>query len=62
MPMPIHKADEYDKVVNVSWYTPEKARDELQYSDSRPSSRGPQLIDIVSLACYLSRKCIPCAA
>ncbi|KAL8898484.1 MAG: hypothetical protein Q9207_006678 [Kuettlingeria erythrocarpa] len=32
MPMPIHKADEYDKVVNVSWYTPEKARDELQYS------------------------------
>ncbi|KAL8828890.1 MAG: hypothetical protein Q9170_006407 [Blastenia crenularia] len=33
MPMPIHKADEYDKVVNVSWYTPEKAREELQYSD-----------------------------
>ncbi|KAI4168914.1 MAG: hypothetical protein LQ343_006036 [Gyalolechia ehrenbergii] len=34
MPMPIHKADEYDKVVNVSWYTPEKAREELQYSDT----------------------------
>ncbi|KAL8760166.1 MAG: hypothetical protein Q9184_003409 [Pyrenodesmia sp. 2 TL-2023] len=34
MPMPIHKADEYDKVVNVSWYTPDKARNELQYSDN----------------------------
>ncbi|KAL8928029.1 MAG: hypothetical protein Q9208_002104 [Pyrenodesmia sp. 3 TL-2023] len=45
MPMPIHKADEYDKVVNVSWYTPEKARDELQYNDSRPFTCGPQLID-----------------
>lgn len=33
MPMPIHKADEYDKVVNVSWYTPEKARDEIRYSN-----------------------------
>lgn len=36
MPMPIHKADEYDKVVNVSWYTPEKARDELQYGANGP--------------------------
>lgn len=31
MPMPIHKPDEYDKVVNVSWYTPEKSREELRY-------------------------------
>ncbi|KAL8791430.1 MAG: hypothetical protein Q9213_000046 [Squamulea squamosa] len=30
MPMPIHKPDEYDKVVNVSWYTPEKPREELR--------------------------------
>ncbi|KAL8876205.1 MAG: hypothetical protein Q9198_005557 [Flavoplaca austrocitrina] len=30
MPMPIHKSDEYDKVVNVSWYTPEKSRQELR--------------------------------
>ena len=30
MPMPIGKLEEYDKVVNVSWYTPSKAREELQ--------------------------------
>jgi exocyst complex component 6 len=31
MPMPINSLDEYDKVVNVSWYTPEKERSELEY-------------------------------
>jgi hypothetical protein len=31
MPMPINKMEEYDKVVTVSWYTPEKERDELMY-------------------------------
>lgn len=25
MPMPINNPDEYDKVINVSWYTPEQA-------------------------------------
>ena len=30
MPMPINKLDEYEKVVNVSWYTPDKAREELR--------------------------------
>jgi exocyst complex component 6 len=30
MPMPINSLDEYDKVVNVSWYTPEKRREDLQ--------------------------------
>jgi hypothetical protein len=29
MPMPISNLDEYDKVVNVSWFTPDKAREEL---------------------------------
>lgn len=29
MPMPISNLDEYDKVVNVSWFTPEKSREEL---------------------------------
>lgn len=29
MPMPISNLDEYDKVVNVSWFTPDKSRDEL---------------------------------
>jgi hypothetical protein len=31
MPMPINKMEEYDKVVTVSWYTPEKERDQLMY-------------------------------
>lgn len=31
MPMPISNLDEYDKVVNVSWFTPDKAREELTY-------------------------------
>ncbi|KAL8651393.1 MAG: hypothetical protein Q9210_003280 [Variospora velana] len=39
MPMPIHKGDEYDKVVNVSWYTPEKARDELRFPCVLPFSQ-----------------------
>lgn len=30
MPMAISKLDEYDKVVNVSWYTPDKSREELR--------------------------------
>ena len=29
MPMPISNLDEYDKVVNVSWFTPDKPREEL---------------------------------
>ncbi|KAL8726929.1 MAG: hypothetical protein Q9166_006386 [cf. Caloplaca sp. 2 TL-2023] len=39
MPMPIHKSDEYDKVVNVSWYTPEKPRDELSFPCVLPFSQ-----------------------
>jgi len=31
MPMPISNLDEYDKVVNVSWFTPDKPREELVY-------------------------------
>lgn len=31
MPMPISNLDEYDKVVNVSWFTPDKPREELGY-------------------------------
>ena len=31
MPMPINSIEEYDKVVTVSWYTPDKERDQLTY-------------------------------
>lgn len=32
--MPISNEDEYDKVVNVSWFTPEKPREELVFEKS----------------------------
>jgi exocyst complex component 6 len=31
MPMPINSLDEYDKVINVSWYTPETNRSDLKF-------------------------------
>lgn len=31
MPMPIQSLEEYDKVLNVSWYNPEKPREEQAY-------------------------------
>jgi hypothetical protein len=30
MPMPISNLDEYDKVINVSWFAPDKDREELK--------------------------------
>lgn len=36
MPMPINNLDEYEKVVNVSWYTPEKPTNELRCVYSTP--------------------------
>ena len=39
MPMPINKLDEYDKVVNVSRYTPDKLRDELRFPCVLPFSQ-----------------------
>jgi hypothetical protein len=29
MPMPINNAEEYEKVVTVSWYSPDKLQEEL---------------------------------
>ena len=39
MPMPINNIDEYDKVVNVSWYTPDKPRDDLRFPCVLPFSQ-----------------------
>ena len=39
MPMPINKLDEYDKVVNVSWYTPDKPRGEIRFPCVLPFSQ-----------------------
>ena len=39
MPMPINNGEEYDKVVNVSWYTPEKSREEIRFPCVLPFSQ-----------------------
>ncbi|KAK8213195.1 Rab GTPase-binding exocyst subunit S15 [Zalaria obscura] len=39
MPMPIGNLDEYDKVINVSWYTPDKERELLSFPCVLPFSQ-----------------------
>ncbi|KAF2087013.1 exocyst complex subunit Sec15-like protein [Saccharata proteae CBS 121410] len=39
MPMPINTLDEYDKVVNVSWYTSDKDREDLTFPCVLPFSQ-----------------------
>ncbi|KAF2261145.1 exocyst complex subunit Sec15-like protein [Lojkania enalia] len=39
MPMPINSIEEYDKVVTVSWYTPDKEREELTFPCVLPFSQ-----------------------
>ncbi|KAH3976364.1 exocyst complex component SEC15 [Parastagonospora nodorum] len=39
MPMPINSVEEYDKVVTVSWYSPDKTREELTFPCVLPFSQ-----------------------
>ena len=39
MPMPINNAEEYQKVVSVSWYSPEKSVEELRFPCVLPFSQ-----------------------
>ncbi|KAJ9377630.1 hypothetical protein DTO063F5_8159 [Paecilomyces variotii] len=39
MPMPIQNAEEYDKVLNVSWYTPDKPQEEQTFPCVLPFSQ-----------------------
>lgn len=39
MPMPINKLEEYEKVVNVSWYTPDRPPEELRFPLVLPFSQ-----------------------
>ncbi|KAG9231639.1 exocyst complex subunit Sec15-like-domain-containing protein [Amylocarpus encephaloides] len=39
MPMPISNIDEYDKVINVSWFTPDKPREDLTFPCVLPFSQ-----------------------
>lgn len=51
MPMTLNSIEEYDKVVTVSWYTPEKDREELTYAPS--SSILQYLTNMPSFPCVL---------
>lgn len=57
MPMPINNPDEYDKVINVSWYTPEKDREQQKYVCSFGASKITMLICLASPVFFLSHKC-----
>ncbi|KAL2068331.1 hypothetical protein VTL71DRAFT_16429 [Oculimacula yallundae] len=39
MPMPVTNVDEYDKVVNVCWFTPDKPREDLKFPSVLPFSQ-----------------------
>ncbi|KAI9741867.1 MAG: hypothetical protein M1834_000255 [Cirrosporium novae-zelandiae] len=39
MPMPVNNIEDFDKVINVSWYTPEVNRDQLRFPCVLPFSR-----------------------
>jgi hypothetical protein len=41
MPMPIQTLEEYDKVLNVSWYSPEKPREEQVYVIPKSTTAWP---------------------
>lgn len=51
MPMAINNVEEYEKVVNVSWFTPEKPAEELRYlfSSADPSASFATNIDLFQL-------------
>lgn len=61
MPMTIANLDEYDKVINVSWYTPETPREELTFVMLQIPYE-PVLTLIASHAFYHSHRCTHCAA
>jgi len=53
MPMPIANLDEYDKVVNVSWFTPDKPREELRHVASRNSRSKLTLLAFLLFSHFL---------
>lgn len=53
MPMAISKLDEYDKVVNVSWYTPDKSREDLRYIGRPFRRRGLIELNRTRFPCVL---------
>lgn len=60
--MPINNPDEYDKVINVSWYTPEKDREQQKYVYAFGGGRNLMLTCLASLAFFLSHRCTRFAA
>ena len=62
MPMPIGNDEEYDKIISISWYTPDKAREELRFVFPTNVLRSRFLQIIASHVSYPSRRCILPAA
>lgn len=62
MPMLIESLDQYDKVVNVSWYMPENNREDLKQVNHDVLPRGcTNAVATAFLACYRSLRCTLCA-
>jgi hypothetical protein len=57
MPMPINNPDEYDKVINVSWYTPDKDREQQKYVYALEIRKNVILIRVVSPVFFPFLKC-----
>lgn len=57
MPMPINNPDEYDKVINVSWYTPEKDREQQKYGHAFGACKVIMLIGTASLVFSHFHRC-----
>ena len=57
MPMPINNPDEYDKVINVSWYTPDKDREQQKYVYAAEIRKSVMLIRVASPVFFPSHRC-----
>ena len=54
--MPINNPDEYDKVINVSWYTPDKDRGQQKYVYAFEMRASVMLIRVASpVFCHFHR-------
>ena len=61
MPMPISSLEEYDKIIDVGWYTPERDREDITYVVSA-ECMILLMLRSASLAFYRFLKCTLCAA
>lgn len=60
MPMPISNLEDYDKIIDVVWYTPDKEREDVTYVLRIEHCAVHSLTGPDSLSYSHSPKCIPC--